>query len=257
MVVTPNYLCFDYIILKKGKELWRYKHHCFILSSPLLSFNGLFASYNNSTRKCIYYVLARKKAAHKTKHMSCPVLSCCVHIPSHSFQFCHSCHQLLLLEPLFPSTLPSPFYNLASHYWYRNDVKMILPSFHWAIHIGWHGRNSSTRSVGGTSATQTPCELHSILRINPTIEPFPTVHQPYNWTFPNCNISLIMDQSTNKTTNEWLLQVAYGKICSTLGALLFAWQKNTIVWVVRKARTKYCWQILFVLKFSVCHDLPT
>ena len=92
---------------------------------------------------------------------------------------------------------------------------MILPSFHWAKHIGWHGGNLSTRSVGGTSATQTPCELHSILRIN-----------PYNWTFPNCNISFIMDQSINKTTNEWLLQVACGKTCSALGALLFAWLKK-------------------------------
>ena len=44
--------------------------------------------------------------------------------------------------------------------------------------------------------------------------------------FPNCNISFIMDQSTNKTTNEWLLQVAYGKTCPTLGALLFTWQQN-------------------------------
>ena len=92
---------------------------------------------------------------------------------------------------------------------------MILPSFHWSKHPRWHGGNSSTRSVGGTSATQTPCELHSVLRIN-----------PYNWTFPNCNISFIMDQSTNKTTNEWLSQVAYGKTYSTLGALQFAWQQN-------------------------------
>ena len=67
----------------------------------------------------------------------------------------------------------------------------------------------------GTSAIQTPCELHSTLRIN-----------PYNWTFPNCIISFTMDQSTNKTTNEWLLQVAYGKTCPTLGALLFAWQRK-------------------------------
>ena len=102
---------------------------------------------------------------------------------------------------------------------------MILPSFHWAKHTGWQGGNSSTRSVGRTSATQPPCELHSILCIN-----------PYNWTFPNRNISFIMDQSTNKTTNEWLLQVACGKTCPTLGALLFAWQKN-IVWIVRKTRT--------------------
>ena len=40
-----------------------------------------------------YYLLTQKKAVHKTEHMSCPVFSCCVHIPSHSFQFCHSCHQ--------------------------------------------------------------------------------------------------------------------------------------------------------------------
>ena len=92
---------------------------------------------------------------------------------------------------------------------------MILSSFHWDKHIGWHGGNSSTRLVGGTSGTHTPWELHSILRIN-----------PYNWTFPNCNISFIMDQSTNKITNEWLLEVAYGKTCSILGALLFAWQKS-------------------------------
>ena len=111
---------------------------------------------------------------------------------------------------------------------------MILPSFHWAKHTGWHGGNLSTHSVGETLATQTPCELHSILRIN-----------PYNWTFPNCNVSFIMDQSTNKTTNEWLLQVACGKTSPTLGALLFAWQKKKIARVVRKPRTRYCWQILF------------
>ena len=35
-----------------------------------------------------------------------------------------------------------------------------------------------------------------------------------------------MDQSTDKTANEWLLQAAFGKTCPTLGALLFAWQQN-------------------------------
>ena len=114
--------------------------------------------------------------------------------------------------------------------------KWFLLSFHWVKHIGWHGGNSSTRLVGVTLATQTPCELYSILRIN-----------PYNWTFPNCNISSIMDQATKKTTKEWLLQVAYGKTCYTLEALLFAWQKTPhknknktktkTVWVVRKSRT--------------------
>ena len=144
-------------------------------------------------KECIYYLLTQNKATHKTKCMSGTVFSCCVYIPCHSFQF------LLFLPSvtttraitLFPSTLPSPFYNLASNYWYRNYVKMVLPSFQWAKHIGWHGGNSSTRSVGGTSATQTPCVLYSILRIN-----------PYNWTFPNCNISFILAQSTNETTNE-------------------------------------------------------
>ena len=33
---------------RKRKELWKYKHHCFILSSLLLSFNGLFAPYNST-----------------------------------------------------------------------------------------------------------------------------------------------------------------------------------------------------------------
>ena len=43
-----------------------------------------------------------------------------------------------------------------------------------------------------------------------------------------------MDQSTNN--KRVMLQVAYGKTCPALGALLFAWQKNS-VWVVRKVRT--------------------
>ena len=43
----------------------------------------------------------------------------------------------------------------------------------------------------GTSPTKTPSKLYSTLRIN-----------PYKWTFPNCDISCIMVQSTNKTTNE-------------------------------------------------------
>ena len=42
----------------------------------------------------IYYLLTQKKAAHKTKHMSRPVFSCCIHIPSHPVQFCHSCHRV-------------------------------------------------------------------------------------------------------------------------------------------------------------------
>ena len=43
-------------------------------------------------KECIYYVLTQMKAAHKIKHMSHPVFSC-VHIPSHSFQFCHAYDQ--------------------------------------------------------------------------------------------------------------------------------------------------------------------
>ena len=99
---------------KNGKELWRYKHRCFILSSSLLSFNFLLIiahyyyywsllysailrsradSLRSHMKECIYYLLTQTKAAHKTKHISRPVFSCCVHIPSHSFQFCHSCHQ--------------------------------------------------------------------------------------------------------------------------------------------------------------------
>ena len=132
-----------------------------------------------------------------------------------------------------------------------NDVKIILLSFSLSG-IGWHGRHSSTRSVGGTSATQTPYEMHSILRINPC-----------NWTFPNCNISFILDQSIKKTTNESNCYKQH------MGKPVLLWEpcyslgNKPIVWVVRKVRTdvcgfaQICWQILFVLKFSVCHDLPT
>ena len=129
---------------------------------------------------------------------------------------------------------------------------MILASFHWAKHIWWHGGNLATRSVGGTSVTQTPCELYSILRIN-----------PYNWTFPNCNISFIMDQSTNKTTNEWLLQVAYGKTCSTLGALLlFAWQQNHSVGCTKRedrhtvGRSCLFWSSVFATICPLNNNIP-
>ena len=33
---------------KNRKELWRYKHHCFIFSSSLPSFSGLFDPYNST-----------------------------------------------------------------------------------------------------------------------------------------------------------------------------------------------------------------
>ena len=119
-------------------------------------------------------------------------------------------------------------------------------------HLGCVGRTSSTHSVGGTSATQTPCELHSVLRIN-----------PYNWTFPNCNISFIMDQSTNKTTNEWLLKVGHGKTCSTLGVLLFAWQQNHSV-SCKKSKDRHTvgqsclfWSSVFekFMEFGFTHQL--
>ena len=72
------------------------------------------------------------------------------------------------------------------------DAKRCLTSAHInKNYIRWLGGNSSTRWVRGTSATQIPCKLHSVLCIN-----------PFNWTFPNCNISFIMDQSTKKTTTE-------------------------------------------------------
>jgi len=88
---------------KNGKILWKYKHHCSILISSLLSFSGLFA---NERIHSIIISLIQKKAHHKAIHMSCPVSSWCVHIPSNSFffsfQFCHSYHQQLFLEPFFP-----------------------------------------------------------------------------------------------------------------------------------------------------------
>ena len=92
--------------------------------------------------------------------------------------------------------------------------------------IRWHGGNSFTGSVGGTSVTQTPCELHSVLCIN-----------PYYWIFPNCNISFVMDQSTKKTGNE---SDCYNQ---GMGKPVLLWEpcyllgNKTIVWVVWKVRT--------------------
>ena len=103
--------------------------------------------------------------------------------------------------------------------------------------IRWLGGNSSTCSVGGTSATQTPCELHSVLRIN-----------PYNWTFPNCNISFILDQSIKKTTNESNCYKQH------MGKPVLLWEpcyslgNNTIVWVVWKVRTN-------ILLANVCFEV--
>ena len=101
------------------------------------------------------------------------------------------------------------------------------------VHIMWLGGNSATRSVGRTSATQTPCELHSILRIKHSVLRI----NPYNWTFPNCNISFIMDQSSKKTTNESDCYKQH------IGKPVLLWEpcyllgNKTIVWVVWKVRT--------------------
>ena len=59
--------------------------------------------------------------------------------------------------------------------------------------IGWPRGNLSTHSVGRTLPTKTPSKMYS------TLGP---MHQPLQVTFSNCDISCIMDQSTNKTTNE-------------------------------------------------------
>ena len=56
---------------KNGKELWRYKHNCFILSFWLLSFNGVFAPYNR-TWKNVFIICYHKRRRH-TKQNSCPV----------------------------------------------------------------------------------------------------------------------------------------------------------------------------------------
>ena len=57
--------------------------------------------------------------------------------------------------------------------------------------------------VRGTSPTKTPSKLYSALCSN-----------PYKWNFSNCDISCIMDQSTNKTTNESdFTSSVWGKLC--------------------------------------------
>ena len=74
-----------------------------------------------------------------------------------------------------------------------------------------------SHSVGGTSSTKTPSKLYSTLRIN-----------PYKWTFPNCDISCIMDQpATNKTAHEsdFTSSARYWGKTALLGAVLFTWQQ--------------------------------
>ena len=100
-------------------------------------------------------------------------------------------------------------------------------------------------------------EIHSLARLGELRPPKHLVNctQYYVSTptilsiklFPNCNISFMMDQSTNKTTNEWLLEVAYGKTCPTLGALLFAWQQNHSVGCTKRTN--------ILLANLVCFDV--
>ena len=96
-----NYVCFDCIILRErereknnNQQPWNINTtYCFILSSSLLSFNGLFAPYN-STWKNAFIICWHKWRQHtKPKHVSRPVFSCCAYIPSHSFKFCHAYDQ--------------------------------------------------------------------------------------------------------------------------------------------------------------------
>ena len=62
-------------------------------------------------KECILYLLIQKKAAHKTKHMSHPIV--CI-FPVILFGFVI----LTISNYLLPSTLPSPFCNL--------DVKLLI-----------------------------------------------------------------------------------------------------------------------------------
>ena len=77
---------------KNGKELWNI--NTTVSFSVLCCFCSVgYLLHIIAHERCIYYLLTQKKAVHKTKHMSQPMFSCCVHIPSHSFQFCYSSHQ--------------------------------------------------------------------------------------------------------------------------------------------------------------------
>ena len=49
--------------------------------------------------------------------------------------------------------------------------------------LGWPGGNSSPL-VGGTSPTQTPPKLHSVLHMNPTVGLFQTVISAAQWISP-------------------------------------------------------------------------
>ena len=76
MVITPNYLGFDCIILRGKKEEMNYED-----INTTVSFSVLRCFRSKGYLLLIIahermYLLAQKKAAHKTKHMSRPVFSC-------------------------------------------------------------------------------------------------------------------------------------------------------------------------------------
>ena len=145
----------------------------------------------------MYLLSINTKEGGTQKKCPRPVFFCCVHIPSRFVKFCHSAISNYFQNHCFLRL----FLHLSIIL--RQIIDIVMMSKWFCYHFIEPRGSSSTCSVGGTSAT-----LWTALRIN-----------PYNWTFPNCIISFIMDQSTNKAKNKWLLQVAYGKTCPTFAAL--------------------------------------
>ena len=99
---------------------------------------------------------------------------------------------------LLSITLPSTHH--CHHYWcFAYSNKSLCNMLHLYVKqscnqfssVGWPGGNSSPLLVGGTSPTQTPPKLHSILLgINPHNRTFQTVTSTAQWISPQTKQSM-------------------------------------------------------------------
>ena len=97
MVVTPSYLCFDCIILRRKRKEKKKKEKMeknYEDINTIVSFSVVrcfrskgYLLFIIAHERMYLLSISTKEGGTQKK------TSCCVHIPSHSFQFCHSCHQ--------------------------------------------------------------------------------------------------------------------------------------------------------------------
>ena len=147
---------------------------------------------------CIYYLLTQRRQ--HTKQHTCPdpcsLVVCIFLVILFSFV-------ILAIRNYFYSHSFLPLFLHLSIIW-RQITDIVMTSKWFCHHFIepniWVAWGKFVHSLGWRNFGH-PNTLWTVLN---------TTHRPLQLivTFPNCNISFIMDQSTNKTTNEWLLQVA-------------------------------------------------